>query len=108
MTTDDTQVEAGGFHDLRRSMATNMYEAGVDRSVIKVVGGWKSDSMFERYRQLFPDKAQPKAMAKLVDYLEAEQGKDGAENVDKLTIARDKLTTAEKPGGTQLATARPN
>lgn len=37
------------LHDNRRSMARNLRRAGVDRKTIKLMGGWKSDSVFERY-----------------------------------------------------------
>lgn len=37
------------LHDNRRSMARNLRRAGVDRKTIKLIGGWKTDSVFERY-----------------------------------------------------------
>jgi hypothetical protein len=37
------------LHDLRRSAARNLIRSGVSRNVAKMVGGWKTDSMFDRY-----------------------------------------------------------
>jgi integrase len=37
-------------HDLRRTAASNMDEAGVSRSDIMEMAGWKTESMFRRYR----------------------------------------------------------
>jgi len=36
-------------HDFRRTAARNMERAGIPRSVAKALGGWKSDSMYNRY-----------------------------------------------------------
>jgi hypothetical protein len=33
----------------RRTAARNMERAGLPRSVAKALGGWKSDSMYNRY-----------------------------------------------------------
>src|ERR1035441_7001973 len=37
------------FHDLRRSMARNQRRKGTSEKTIKSVGGWKTNSVFERY-----------------------------------------------------------
>lgn len=37
------------FHDLRRSFAREMDKMGVRRGAIKKLGGWKTDSVFNRY-----------------------------------------------------------
>jgi hypothetical protein len=36
-------------HDLRRSGARNLREAGVDETIIMKIGGWKTRSVFIRY-----------------------------------------------------------
>lgn len=38
------------LHDLRRSWARNAVQAGLDRKTIKLIGGWKTDHVFERYQ----------------------------------------------------------
>ena len=38
------------FHDLRRSMAIHYERSGVSESVIMELGGWKTRSVFRRYR----------------------------------------------------------
>jgi len=36
-------------HDMRRSAARNLIRAGVDKDTVKMIGGWKTDSMLTRY-----------------------------------------------------------
>lgn len=43
------------FHDLRRSAAREMERQGVRKSVIKMLMGHKTDSMFNRYRIVDPE-----------------------------------------------------
>lgn len=43
-------------HTSRRSMATNLYLAGIDLKTIQLFGGWRSISMVERYLKI--DKIQ--------------------------------------------------
>jgi integrase len=45
-----TREHAPMFHDLRRTAATNMANAGVPIAVIMQVGGWKTASIAERYQ----------------------------------------------------------
>jgi len=37
------------IHDLRRGAARDFIEAGVDRADVKLLCGWETDSVFERY-----------------------------------------------------------
>ncbi len=52
------------FHDLRRTAARNLRRAGVDTSVIKSCGGWKTDKVFQRYSIVAPADMR-QAMQKL-------------------------------------------
>ena len=36
-------------HDLRRTGARNLRRAGVDRDIIRRIGGWRTESVFRRY-----------------------------------------------------------
>jgi len=62
------------FHDLRRSAARNYVRSGVPKDVAKMLGGWKTDSMFSRYN--VTDELDLKdAMRKVTQYNEAESKK---------------------------------
>lgn len=37
------------FHDLRRCGARNMLRSGIPRGIVMAIGGWKTESVFERY-----------------------------------------------------------
>ena len=60
------------FHDLRRSAARNMRRAGIDRSVIMRVGGWKTEAMFLRYN-IVDERDFVEAARKMESYREQER-----------------------------------
>src|SRR5208282_1035953 len=62
------------LHDLRRSAARNLIRSGVTKDVCKMVGGWKTDSMFSRYN-VTAEQDLREAMQKVTDYNEAESRK---------------------------------
>ena len=37
-------------HDMRRTGAMNLDRSGISRTVAKQIGGWKTDTIYERYR----------------------------------------------------------
>lgn len=43
------KIEGRIIHDLRRTAARDFIEAGVDRADVKLLCGWNTDSVFERY-----------------------------------------------------------
>ncbi len=62
------------FHDLRRSAARQLIRSGTSKDVAKMVGGWKTDSMFSRYN-VTGDEDLRDAMEKVTRYNEAESKK---------------------------------
>jgi integrase len=62
----------GLFHDLRRSAARNMVNAGIDEKLAMKIGGWKTDSVFRRYR-ITPRKDLHRAADKMNDFFQKEQ-----------------------------------
>lgn len=60
------------FHDLRRSAARNMRRASIDRSVIKRIGGWKTEAMFLRYN-IIDERDFMEAAQKMEAYREQER-----------------------------------
>ncbi len=60
------------FHDLRRSAARNMRRAGIDRSIIKRIGGWKTEAMFLRYN-IIDERDFIEAAQKMEAYREQER-----------------------------------
>ena len=43
-------VERRLIHDMRRTGAMHLDRSGISRTVAKQIGGWKTDSIYERYR----------------------------------------------------------
>jgi integrase len=62
------------FHDLRRSAARQLIRSGTSKDVAKMVGGWKTDSMFSRYNVTGEEDLRD-AMEKVTKYNEAESQK---------------------------------
>ena len=48
-------IEDFRFHDTRHTSASLLIQNGVPKGMIKEMGGWKSDSMVERYAHLAPE-----------------------------------------------------
>jgi integrase len=48
-------IEDFHFHDTRHTWASLLIQNGVPKGMIKELGGWKSDSMVERYAHLAPE-----------------------------------------------------
>jgi integrase len=48
-------IEDFRFHDTRHTWASLLIQNGVPKGMIKEMGGWKSDSMVERYAHLAPE-----------------------------------------------------
>ncbi|HEX4826491.1 MAG TPA: tyrosine-type recombinase/integrase [Candidatus Polarisedimenticolaceae bacterium] len=55
-------------HNLRHSAARHLRRAGVDKSTIKEIGGWKTDAMFYRY-DIVDTQDQREAQRKLALHL---------------------------------------
>ncbi|MGB2652706.1 MAG: site-specific integrase, partial [Candidatus Acidiferrum sp.] len=62
------------FHDLRRSAARQLIRSGTSKDVAKMVGGWKTDSMFSRYNVTGEEDLRA-AMEAVTKYNEAESKK---------------------------------
>lgn len=58
-------IPACTLHDLRRSWSTLLQRAGVDRSVVKDLGGWSSISVVERHYTGEVDQAYRRAIEKV-------------------------------------------
>jgi integrase len=61
-------------HDMRRSAARNLLRSKVNKDVVKMIGGWKTDSMLSRYN-IVGEEDVIDAMEKLTQYSEAESQK---------------------------------
>jgi len=56
------------FHDLRRSFATNAINAGTPQKVVMLIGGWKTDSIFQSYN-ILQDESILSAMDRQREYI---------------------------------------
>jgi site-specific recombinase XerD len=104
-------------HDLRRTATRNMLEAGMTKEDIKVICGWKTDSMFNRYALRNPERLR-REMHKLGEYREQErkgradvvkqEQMRGLSGKDKLRISYDPRKAPQRATETspQLAPVR--
>jgi hypothetical protein len=60
------------FHDIRRSAAKNMKNAGNPEEDIKQIGGWKTGSMFTRYN-ITGEEEQKSVADKTLEYLKKQE-----------------------------------
>jgi integrase len=68
-------------HDMRRSAARRLLNAGVDVIDVMKTGGWKGTSMVSRYA-IFDRNASRHAMEKLEQYRRAMEALDKAEKIN--------------------------
>jgi integrase len=61
-------------HDMRRSAARNLLRSKVNKDVVKMIGGWKTDSMLSWYNVTSEEDLRD-AMEKVTKYNEAESKK---------------------------------
>jgi len=62
---DDAKIAPCTLHDLRRSFSTIAQRAGVDRSIVKDLGGWSSLSVVEKHYSGNIQPAYEAAMEKI-------------------------------------------
>jgi integrase len=70
------------FHDLRRSGAKAMLDAGIQEDTAMKIGGWKTKSMLTRYNVQSPKNIE--TAGKLLDAFNAKQAREVAENSHSL------------------------
>ncbi|HYK61785.1 MAG TPA: tyrosine-type recombinase/integrase, partial [Bryobacteraceae bacterium] len=92
---EDAGVPDTLFHDLRRTAATNMIEAGYTEKEVMEIGGWKTAHVFRRYVIVSSRRMQANA-EKLASYL-AEKAEKEAEEERRITAD----ATADKTGRIQ-------
>ena len=88
------------FHDLRRSAARNMRRAAIDRSVIKRIGGWKTEAMFLRYN-IVDERDFVEAARKMESYREKEQNL-GVISTEISTVVENGPTKGSSSSGNNL------
>ncbi len=88
------------FHDLRRSAARNMRRAGIDRSVIKRIGGWKTEAMFLRYN-IVDERDFVEAARKMESYREKERN-PGTTSTEISTVGENSPDQRTPPNGSNL------
>lgn len=62
------------YHDLRRAAARQLIRSGCSKDVAKMVGGWRTDSVFSRYNVTAEEDLRD-AMQKVTKYNETESQK---------------------------------
>jgi integrase len=85
----------GLFHDLRRSAARNMVNAGMDEKLAMKIGGWKTDSVFRRYR-ITPRRDLQRAAEKMNEFFKQERAElqkivTKEVTTTSLTVAKERI-----------------
>lgn len=75
------------FHDLRRSFAQHMIDAGADPNAVMELGGWKTPVMLKRYT-INTNDAKRKAQAQRDAYLEAQRQQPRVVDLKQFAAAR--------------------
>jgi integrase len=78
------------FHDLRRSGARSLVNAGVSEKIAMVIGGWRTRSVFDRYN-IVSKKDVADAGKKLADFHEAKK-RDNSGTVSTNVVQSTSLT----------------
>lgn len=92
---EDAGVPLKKLHDMRRTAARNLSDAGVPETVIMEIGGWKANGMFKRYN-IVDLKNQRDAFARLEQH--RKNRREQAQATDKPLLS---------PGGENSESAAP-